>query len=123
MIQSFRLVIAFVHEHAYFSFACLHILVVVMHIFLLSPTSHASFPFLRAHRIYCDRVVVEVLKSTAAGGPSPLHVEVTSPCQIHPQTGGISLVSSEDVDGCCFAQIPSYVSPQGQPHVVDLKKM
>ena len=102
MIQSFGLAIAFVH-------------------------GHASFPFLGAHhiyRIYCDRVVVEVLKSTAAGEPSHLHVEVTSHLQIHPQTGRISLASLEDVDGCCFAQILSYhIHKVNHMWPVDLKKM
>ena len=102
MIQAFGLAIAFVH-------------------------GHASFPFLGAHhiyRIYCDRVVVEVLKSTAAGGPSHLHVEVTSHFQIHPQTGRISLASLEDVDGCCFAQILSYhIHKVNHMWPVDLKKM
>ena len=74
--------------------------------------------------IYCDRVVVEVLKSTAAGGPSHLHVEVTSHLQIHPQTGRISLASLEDVDGCCFAQILSYhIHKVNHMWPLDLKKM
>ena len=102
MIQSFGLAITFVH-------------------------GHASFPFLGAHhiyRIYCDRVVVEVLKSTAAGEPSHLHVEVTSHFQIHPQTGRISLASLEDVDGCCFAQILSYhIHKVNHMWPLDLKKM
>ena len=74
--------------------------------------------------IYCDRVVVEVLKSTAAGGPSHLHVEGTSHLQIHPQTDRISLASLEDVDGCCFAQILSYhIHKVNHMWPVDLKKM
>ena len=67
---------------------------------------------------------MEVLKSTAAGGPSHLHVEGTSHLQIHPQTGRISLASLEDVDGCCFAQILSYhIHKVNHMWPLDLKKM